>query len=58
MLTVPEGVKACEGSCLSVWAGVAQKVIQHQSGQRLLHQLAVWGMEHKIAKVVQAEALL
>ncbi len=55
---VPEGVEACEGSRLSVGVGVAQEVIQHQSGQRLLHQLAVWRVEDQRVKVLQAEALL
>ena len=57
-LSVPEGVQAGEGARLRVGAGVAQDVVQHQSGQRLLHQLTVRGVKDQITKVLQAEALL
>lgn len=55
---VPEGVKTCKWSCLSVGARVAQEVIKHQSGQRLLHQLAVRRVKDQVAKVIQTEALV
>lgn len=55
---VPEGVEACERSRLSVGTRVGQEVVEHQSGQRLLHQLAVRRVEDQEAKVVQTEALV
>lgn len=55
---VPEGIKTGEWPCLSVGARVAQEVVKHQSGQRLLHQLAVWRVKDQEAKVIQTEALV
>lgn len=57
-LPVPEGIKACERSRLSVGAGVAQEVVQHQSSQWLLHQFTVRRVKDQVTKVLQAEELL
>lgn len=55
---VPECVEACERSRLGVRTWVGEEVVEHQPGQRLLHQLAVRRVEDQEAKVIETEALV
>lgn len=55
---LPEGIQAWKESCLRVGVGMAQEVVEHQSGQGLLHQLTVRRVKDQKAKVLQAKAFL
>lgn len=55
---VPEGLEARERSRLRVGTWVGEEVVEHQPGQRLLHQLAVRRVEDQEAEVVQIEVLV